>query len=89
MQPWSVMELLVARQTVPARWEKGHEGYAMVPAARFGKSPPSWIGSVILLTLAMMGLRWLDGVQERKTIVSGDAVTETKPVAGLRAARCR
>jgi hypothetical protein len=82
----TVMELLVVRQTIPARWEKRDDGYALVPAARFGKSLIFWFGGAALLALAMMGLRWLDIVQERKKALLGGIDREAKSVTGLRVA---
>jgi hypothetical protein len=88
VQPWTVMELLVAQQAVPARWQKGGEGYTLVPAVRFGKSLSFWFGGVILLALCMMGLRRLDTVQERKKALTGEINGERKSVAGLSTATC-
>lgn len=88
-QPWTVMELLAAHQSVPARWAKVEDGYAMVPAAPFGKSQLFWFGSAAILCLSMMGLRWRDVIQERKKALSSGIDRQTRSVAGLRAARCR
>lgn len=66
---WAVMEMLVRRQIVPARWEKVEDGYAMVPAAPFGKSPFFWIGGMTALALSMLGLRWLEARGGRKELL--------------------
>lgn len=87
-QPWTVMELLVARQTVPARWKKVDDGYVMVAAASFGKSHLFWFGSAALLALSTIGLRWLDVVRERKKTLSDDTDAESTSVVGLRGAKC-
>ncbi len=65
-QLWEVMELLARRQTVPARWEKVDGGYALVPAASYGKRLRFWFNGVALLFLSMMTLRSWDVPRERK-----------------------
>jgi hypothetical protein len=75
------MEVLVRRQKVPARWERVNDGYAMIPAAQFGKSLPFWIASAVLLLLSMTGLRRLDVARRRIAPLTGDADVETASVA--------
>jgi hypothetical protein len=75
-------------RTIPPRGKKVDGGYIMVPAARFGKSRLFWFGSAVLLALSMIGLRWLEIVQERKKRLSRDTEVEMPSVAGLRATRC-
>lgn len=87
IQPWTVMELLAARQSVPARWEKVDDGYFMALAAPFGKSQLFWFGSATLLALSMLGLRSRHIVEERKKRSAGDTNVKMAPVAGLRVAR--
>lgn len=89
VQPWVVMELLVQRQTLPARWKKVGDRYVLVPAAWFGKSRFFWFGSAALLASAMLGLRWRDAVQGRKRTLSGDADEKMSSVAGFFAATSR
>lgn len=89
IQPWTVMELLAAQQTLPARWEKADEGYVMVSAARFGKSQLFWFGGVIFLALSTIGMRWRQVVEERKKASSGHSDRKRTRVADLHAAKCR
>lgn len=88
IQPWAVMELLAARQKVPARWEKVDDGYVMVPAAPFGKSQLFWSGSAALMALSMLVLRGRVVVKVQRKALSGAADEETSAVTDLRAAKC-
>lgn len=72
---WAVMELLVNQQVVPARWEKTDDGYAMIPAAPFGKSKVFWVSSAILLLIYGIGLRLLGFLEQQRRCPRREAGT--------------
>lgn len=85
IKPWTVMELLAHRQSIPARWNKIGDGYELVPAASFGKDSFFWISGAALMVIVMLGLRWRDEVKRRETASVRDARIEKASEMGVHA----